>query len=278
MIDRLLNYLFGFVIIAVFVLAASPEQRLWILAALILSLLTATVTLLNNSLSIDGAAAALIIGILSMGFGRLPGTVLIVFFFAGSYGISWWLDRQGSARSSKITERRIGKQVWANAFWYGLMLTAFAIFEDPHLMVAAGAAMAAATSDTWSSVTGVRLTENARLITTFRSVRPGTDGGISYTGTVAGLIGAFSIAVLYLIAGFSWDLRAATVILITGFSGCIADSYLGAIFQVHNVLDRWKPLLRNKLFTAGIADRKPDNDTVNFLATGVATLLALLLY
>jgi len=334
--DRLLNYLSVFILIVLFVLYADPTQRIWILIALGLSLIAVTITLLNNSLSIDGAAAALVVGTMAMGLGGITGTVLLLFFFFSSYGWSWWLDHRSvphtgdepgfdsldpeepersrhttanadvSGRLHHITtdtektgfdstdshepgrshrtvadpvsERRKGIQVWSNSFWFILFLILYLLFEDQRLLVVAAAAITAATSDTWSSVTGIRLAGRPRLITTFRKVPVGTDGAVSGTGFLAGLAAAVIMAILFLIAELSLDLRVAVIILISGFSGCVVDSYLGAIFQYHRWMHRTIPLMKRFQMLRPFKILLPNNDSVNLLATGVAALLAFILY
>ncbi len=283
MTDRLLNYLFAFIIIVLFVIFADETGQTWILAALFLGLVTVLMAYLSNALTIDGAGAALTVGVVSMGFGTWTGAVLVLFFFISSYGLAYWFDRLESGKRDQpkhrlVTERRNGYQVWANSFWFVLLLTAFYIFGERWMIVCAAAAIAAATSDTWSSMIGVRFSKEVRLITNFQVVTPGTDGGVSYTGTMAALTGAAAMAFLFLITGYAGDTRAGLIILVSGFSGCIVDSYLGAIFQYHKTVENWLPDIRNSMPVRVIKRTIPDNDGVNFLATGIAVLIAFLLY
>ncbi|MDG5766607.1 DUF92 domain-containing protein [Balneolales bacterium ANBcel1] len=278
MADRLLNYLSGFVLIVIFVLFSDPTQRIWIIAALVLSLAAVAFTLLNNSLSIDGAAAALAAGTLAMGLGHATGAVLLLFFFFSSYLLARWLDKKGDNRAQKVSERRKGVQVWANLFWFLLLLVLWALLGSNWMLVAAAASISAAASDTWASASGERLSAHARLITTFRKVRSGTDGAVSVPGTLAGLAAAFIMALLFMLAGWTLDFRAAAVIMISAFSGCIADSYLGAIFQVHKVMHRLILFTRNYPVIKPLKRLVPDNNGVNFLATGIAALIAYMLY
>ncbi len=279
MTDRLLNYLTGCVLIALFILVADPTQRIWILVALGLSLIAVTVTLLNNSLSIDGAAAALIVGTVALGLGGVTGAVLLLFFFFSSYGLSKWLQyKYGKAAVPWNNERRKGGQVWANAFWFVLFLILYTVLNEPIFQVTAAAAIAAASSDTWASVTGERLSDHARLVTTFREVESGTDGAVTWKGTLSGLIAAILMALLFLVSQWTPDFRVAGIILISAFSGCVVDSYLGAIFQVHKWIHRLMLLARKLPFLRLFGRVIPDNNGVNFLATGIAALIAFLLY
>ena len=75
----------------------------------------------------------------------------------------------------------------------------------PFIMAAFGnyggfiGSIATATADTLASEIGV--TVQPRLITTFKKVPPGTDGGISVLGTAAGIIGAGIIGVAAYLLG-----------------------------------------------------------------------------
>ncbi len=115
------------------------------------------------------------------------------------------------------------------------------------------AALAEATADTVSSEVGQALRGSAVLITTGRRVPPGTDGGVSVSGSVAGVVGA----ALVVWAGRLWlgpawfQVEAAAF---TGaFAGLIADSLLGATMERRGWIG---------------------NDWVNFISTGVAAGVA----
>jgi len=110
-------------------------------------------------------------------------------------------------------------------------------------------AVAAALADTLSSEVGA-LYDRPRLITTLEPVPPGTNGAVTWQGTVAGVAGAALVAVVALTAGVG----PAGVLLVVaaGTVGMTVDSILGS------TLEGW--LL--------------DNQGVNFLATLVAALVA----
>jgi len=68
--------------------------------------------------------------------------------------------------------------------------------------------IAVATADTLGSEVGV-VDRAPRLITNFKKVPPGTDGGVSPVGTAAGIVGAGVIGVFAYILGVSADPFAA---------------------------------------------------------------------
>jgi uncharacterized protein (TIGR00297 family) len=111
----------------------------------------------------------------------------------------------------------------------------------PFIMAAFGnyggfiGSIATATADTLASEIGV--TVQPRLITTFKKVPPGTDGGISVLGTAAGIIGAGIIGVAaYLLGIFPDPYVTLKISIIAGTVGCFVDSVLGAVLERRNYI------------------------------------------
>ena len=116
--------------------------------------------------------------------------------------------------------------------------------------------IAVATSDTLASEIGV-VDKHPRLITTFKKVPPGTDGGISPLGTAAGIIGAGIIGIIAYLLGISADpFTALKIAVISGTFGCFVDSILGAVLESRNYLT---------------------NEHVNLLATVSGAILGILI-
>ena len=115
------------------------------------------------------------------------------------------------------------------------------------------AALAEAAADTVSSEVGQVLGGRPRMLTTLRLVEPGTDGGVSLIGTLAGV----AAAVLVAIAG-SLALGGGRTIFCISCAGAVFglffDSLLGATLERRGWLN---------------------NDAVNFLSTASAAGFAL---
>jgi uncharacterized protein (TIGR00297 family) len=116
--------------------------------------------------------------------------------------------------------------------------------------------IAVATADTLASEVGV-VDKYPRLITTFKKVPPGTDGGVSPLGTAAGIVGAGIIGIFAYFLGISADpFNALKIAVIAGTFGCFVDSILGAVLESRNYLT---------------------NEHVNLLATVSGAILGILI-
>jgi uncharacterized protein (TIGR00297 family) len=105
--------------------------------------------------------------------------------------------------------------------------------------------LAEAAADTVSSEIGQVFGGQPRMITTMRKVKAGTDGGITFAGTISGVIAAFAVGlVAYRTANLSWI--QIEIITAGAVFGLLFDSLLGAIPERHGWLN---------------------NDMVNFLST-----------
>jgi len=263
--DRKLNYFSAFLLVVVFITSANPTQQLNILLGFALSVGFSFAAFLLQRLSLDGMFAAIVMGTFIFGLGGWPIASLVLIFFISSALITKQRDhtegRQGNGA------RRNGFQVWANGFWLVICLVLYVVFDFEAFATGGVAVIAVATADTWATELGSKKPESTYLITNFQTVVPGTDGGISIKGTLAGLIGSAVIAgaALYV---FSLHFYIFLSIFIAGFSGCLLDSYFGAIFQRNNssvslpVIDK----------TISI-----DNNLVNGISTGLGALLTIIL-
>jgi len=97
---------------------------------------------------------------------------------------------------------------------------------------------AAVTADTLSSELGILSRGGPRLVTTLRRCPPGTNGGVSATGLLAGAAGAAAIAAVsaaLLPWCDAWPLadraRFAGFVAAMGTAGSVLDSVLGAVLQ-----------------------------------------------
>ncbi len=115
------------------------------------------------------------------------------------------------------------------------------------------AALAEAAADTVSSEVGQVIGGQPRLLTTLQRVAPGTDGGVTLGGTLAGIVAAAIVAVVgsEALRGGGWMLAVSWA---GGVFGLFFDSMLGATLERRGWLN---------------------NDAVNFLSTASAAGFAL---
>lgn len=270
--DKLLNRLFWFILLVLFVLLATGEEQLRIIIAVLAAIVICILAFLFRWLTLDGAKAAIVLGAFTYGLGGLNASfILILFFVTGS-----WLAKLNNYKVRRIDynnvydSRRDGLQVWANGFWFSFFLVLHFIFHSEIWFVAAIASLATATSDTWATEVGV-LTNTGKtiLITNFQPVVAGADGGISITGTVAAMMGSTLIASVYMAFSPNHNISEFILLSISGFLGCVFDSYLGAIFQYNHKAIRipWK---KDNRITLG-------NNFVNWSAIGFGAILMILL-
>lgn len=226
--------------------------------ALCLNAFFALVALALKFVNRSGAAAGFLLGVaVYLGYGWRSFLILLTFFVLGSVA-----TRIGYANKVRrgIAERRGGARSWREASANSLAGAFFAVLAitTPHekaFLVALVAAFAEAAGDTISSEIGQWLSQRAYLITTFRPVPAGEDGGVSVGGTVAG----FMASAIVVTVGYALGLcgpGGAAIALGAGFAGNLLDSVLGATIE------------RRGLVTNGI---------VNFAGTSFAGGLALAL-
>ena len=227
-----------------------------ILIALLVTLTFAVIGWVVGGVSLSGAVAGFAVAfVLYYGIGSGAFAVLLAVF-----GMTWLATRVGNAhkRALGLPEGPRGRdagQVLANlGVSAGFAVLGMFITRDA-AWTAAIASLCEAAADTISSECGEAWSQRAYLITGFRRVPAGNDGAVSAIGTFMAIV---SVA---LVAGVSvfetvLPLRLALIAAAAGFFGSIIDSLLGATLERRSLIG---------------------NNSVNFLSTLSAALLALLL-
>lgn len=113
------------------------------------------------------------------------------------------------------------------------------------------AALAEATADTVSSEVGQAMGGPTWLITKFRRVQAGRDGGVSFAGSLSGVVGAG----LVVMAGSRMvaNLRDMVVVLVSACAGLVFDSFLGATVEERGWLGNDLVNFASTMFAAGVA-------------------------
>lgn len=188
-----------------------------ILLGLVLSSLMGALGYWRKALDASGIAGAILVGTLIFGLGGwIWGLLLITFFVSSS-----WLSHYRRADKQEISEkfakgsRRDLGQALANGGVGALLAVVYARYPEPLLFAAFVGVMATVNADTWATELGVLSRDLPRLVTTRRTVPPGTSGGVTPLGTWAALAGALlmgaTASVLVQIEGLLGGTGAASV-------------------------------------------------------------------
>ncbi len=262
--DRLLNYIFLLSLVYIFALWAPASIHGTILIGVIISFLLCATAFVFRWLSLDGAVAGMVIGIITFGLGGWPTIWALLAFFLSSAVIS-----KTNEAGSNSEGRRSGLQVWANGFWVAFWLLAGLLTNMFVCWMAASAAIATATADTWATELGSeRFSTKTYQSGTLEEVPAGSQGGISWPGLLASFAGSIMIAAIAYL-GFSFHTAWFPSIFVAGFAGSLFDSYLGAALQ--------GTTKRISFFRTGWSKNiTVDNNLVNWMATGFGSFLILI--
>lgn len=208
--------------------AATPE-RLAIAAAVTVGF--AVLARVLRGVNRSGAAAGGL-ACFALFAGAGPGAFAAL---AALFLMTWLSTRLGYRHKQKLglAERREGRNAWqilANLAVAGLGALFFGATGNRVWLVAAIAALAEAATDTVASEIGQARRWDARMITTWARVPAGTDGGVTISGTLAGLLAGLAIAAVATASGIL-PLREMWIPVAAGFAGMLADSLLGATIQ-----------------------------------------------
>jgi len=230
---------------------ASSPDRLAIAAAVTLAfaVLARALRGVSRSGAVAGGFACFL---LFAGAGPAAFATLAALFL-----MTWVATRLGYRRklSLGLAERREGRnasQILANLAVAALGSVAFSASGNRILLVAVAAALAEAATDTVASEIGQYRGPDARLITTWERVPPGTDGGITIPGSIAGLAAGLVIAAVATVGGMLPQTQL-WIPVAAGFVGMLIDSILGATFQRRGWISNQTVNLFATLAAAGLA-------------------------
>jgi uncharacterized protein (TIGR00297 family) len=195
--------------------------------------------------------------------GALAGAVVAFIFASRDLRIFWALlvvfvltlaatrVRSSYKQQLRIAEDKKGRsasQVMANLGIAGVVLASSSASLS---IILALAAMAELAADTTSSELGTAFPGKTVLITNWKTVSPGTNGGISIAGSLAGAFAGVIVAVCALALHMT-GLPEAALIVAAGSLGMLADSVLGATLERRGYLN---------------------NDLVNLVSTGMGVFV-----
>jgi len=236
----------------------------------------------TRTLTESGQWAAFFCGIVATAAGWWWAATLIVYFIVAA-SLTRWREPEKLAKTEGTlprTNERNATQVLVNGGLFTLFLFGLLYTGNPRLAYAALGALAAASSDTWSTEFGTLFGGVPRLITTWKAVEPGMSGGVSAPGVAAGVAGALLVALIGALAGNDHHTRLFIAAAIGGFGGGIIDSLIGATLQSKRFCDRCRHWTERRVHACGFRTRHAkgiywlSNDLTNLCATFAGAVIA----
>jgi uncharacterized protein (TIGR00297 family) len=207
---------------------AVPAEPWWLLVTILALGGLATFAYAVRALDLWGSIASFLLGLVVAVVGDIRWMLLMVLFT----GLGFAATRIGYASKAKrrVAEEAEGERGVRNVLGNGAAagLMALAALAEPHLthlavQLAFTTALAAVAADT--------LAPRARsVLPPFPAVRVGDNGGVSWAGQAAAVLGACLIAAASVVlvgVPMAW----AWVPALAGFLGCQVDSLLGATLE-----------------------------------------------
>lgn len=187
-------------------------------------------------LDLWGLIAAESIGLIIIMFGGWEFFIILLTFLsiAGIFTKYKYAEK----RKMGMAEGKNGARSWQNVLANSVVASFFAIAyglfpSSKALMAGFLGAISTSMADTLATEIGLLSHYEPRLITNLSNrVKPGTSGGITLLGEVAGIFGVLFIASMAWGVGFTNpSILSILVSMGAGFLGCTFDSYLGATVQ-----------------------------------------------
>ncbi|KAH6754975.1 integral membrane protein of unknown function DUF92 [Perilla frutescens var. hirtella] len=254
----------------------------------------------KKSLDLSGALAGFIVMTIHTAVNYRFGALLLVFFATSSM-----LTKLGEDRKKKVDAdfKEGGQRNWIQVFSNSGIATLLVLIawtqagtqdfclnskESRFMTSLAGGILGhycCSNGDTWSSELGVLSDEQPRLITNFKPVRKGTNGGVTKAGFLAAAAAGCVLGIAFVIVGFlttncTFNIAMKQLLVIplsalAGLCGSAIDSLLGATLQYSGFCS-----VRNKVVgKPGPTVKKIsglsilDNNAVNFVSILLTTVL-----
>ncbi len=234
----------------------------------------------QRALSSGGAAAALVVGTICAAAGW-NWAILLATFFVSSNALSRYRRAAKTELVEAVVEKGGERDMWqvlANGGVFAALAAGSLIHPSATWLPAGVGAIAAVTADTWATEIGTLSATPPKLITTGKLVAPGTSGGVTWLGTLGGLVGACCIAAVTLVGG--WGDRAAIAAIAGGVGGTLADSLIGATVQRRRWCEQCDKPTERLVHSCGTTTRPSGglawlgNDFVNLISSLTGAVVA----
>ncbi len=238
-------------------------------------------------LTVSGTVAASAIGLLVFSFGGWRWFVILLVFLV----VSSLFTKFGYSRKQAlgVAQEKGGARSWPNVVANGFGAAVFALgstlLSVETVLTGFIGAVSAAFADTLSTEIGILTPSPPRLITDLKKEVPtGTSGGVSLLGELSVLISTIILALTVWSIGvgpFSFT-ELFSIILVSGYIGTTIDSILGATYQARYQCDVCEKVVESRRHCNKPARHVKgkdilDNNGVNFIATWIGALSAILL-
>jgi uncharacterized protein (TIGR00297 family) len=183
---------------------------------------------------LSGLFSAALVGTILLVFAIPKGTqwflIMLSFFILGSAATKYKYQYK---KRIGVEQGKSGARGYRNVFANGIIAAAaavlFGVFQMPVFIVLYVGCVATAAADTLASEIGVT-GGIPYMITTFRKVPIGTNGGVTLTGELVALLGGFTISlVAFLLNVITPEMMV--ICTLAGFVGTNIDSLVGATLE-----------------------------------------------
>jgi len=213
---------------------------------LIICAVIAIIVYLRGLLTLTGTLAAFSLGMLIGIFGGFPWIFILLIFLITSFLSTKY--KFSVKEKLGVQEGVKGERRTRNVLATGSVPTTIAVVYGLGMLTEKTAvtlyltSIGVAASDTLASELGV-LSPNTYLITNFKRVKPGTNGGISLYGEFWAFIASIYVAamglyILDILQGIGPTLWQFSIITAFGFIGCQIDSLLGATIEKRGLVGK----------------------------------------
>ncbi|CAB1421788.1 unnamed protein product [Pleuronectes platessa] len=271
----------------------------WLFSILVPLVVTVR-ALKRRSLDPSGALGALLVGFVLTMANYSFFSSLLMFFISSSK-----LTRWGGAQKKKIDAeyKEGGSRNWIQVFCNGGVPTELALlymievgpgemaidfgnqYSASWMCLSLVGALACSTGDTWASEVGPVLSQSLpRLITTWKEVPAGTNGGVTPVGLVASFLGGLAVGVAYFVTQLltvsnlhlsdpQWPIMVYGGV--AGLLGSMLDSFLGAHLQYSGFDSSIGKVVSYESVTTKRICGKPilDNNAVNLFSSVIVALV-----
>ena len=221
-----------------------PEPWMDFVAVLALSILLSVLAFKMDLLTKSGCISAAIMGFVIGSCGSLSWLLLLIVFTL--LGFAATLVGLSRKKEKGLQEGTHGERSYKNVLGVGLPCCVFALInlftQDAHyylMTIGYISTIAVAAADTTASELGTK-DSRVYLITTFKRVEPGTDGGISPFGTLVSLIGSIVVSFIgWIVINGSLNDIFILIPMAAGFIGCMLDSVVGATLETWGYVNKY---------------------------------------